>query len=129
MKTPIIGKQEKIIDADMGTEIKIDYVCGEVEEADIRIYRADGLNERISVFFINIFCNFLITNMSPIRENTAVNAVNHPREPIVSPYSSKYDPSSNVSTFKIIDSTLRGTLVSYTYNDASTNVCFLLSRG
>lgn len=32
-----------------------------------------------------------------------------PREPIVSPYMPKYpDPMSNVSNFKIIESTLRG---------------------
>lgn len=32
-----------------------------------------------------------------------------PREPIVSPYMPKYpDPNSNISNFKIIESTLRG---------------------
>ena len=37
-----------------------------------------------------------------------------PREPIVSPYMPKYpDPMSNISNFKIIESTLRGIYCSY----------------
>lgn len=37
------------------------------------------------------------------------NSADRPREPIVSPYQPKYpDPMSNVSSFKIIESTLRG---------------------
>lgn len=37
------------------------------------------------------------------------NNADRPREPIVSPYMPKYpDPMSNISNFKIIESTLRG---------------------
>lgn len=44
-------------------------------------------------------------NMPPAQTNDS----ERPREPIVSPYMPKYpDPNSNISNFKIIESTLRG---------------------
>ncbi|KAF7725241.1 Saccharopine dehydrogenase [Apophysomyces ossiformis] len=46
--------------------------------------------------------------MAPPRENDTPNDVNRSREPFVSPYMPKYpDPMSNISRFKIIESTLR----------------------
>ncbi|KAG0174709.1 Saccharopine dehydrogenase [Apophysomyces sp. BC1034] len=46
--------------------------------------------------------------MAPPRENENTNDANRPREPFVSPYMPKYpDPMSNISKFKIIESTLR----------------------
>jgi homocitrate synthase len=48
--------------------------------------------------------------MAPPRDtNDTTNDIDRVREPIVSPYMPKYpDPMSNVSKFKIIESTLRG---------------------
>lgn len=48
--------------------------------------------------------------MTPPRDtNDITNDNDRVREPIVSPYMPKYpDPMSNVSKFKIIESTLRG---------------------
>lgn len=40
--------------------------------------------------------------------NSNDNVHNTPRQPIASPYASKRDPMSNVGSFKIIESTLRG---------------------
>lgn len=48
--------------------------------------------------------------MAPPRDLTEneTSAQERQREPIISPYATKYDPMSNVSSFKIIDTTLRG---------------------
>lgn len=48
--------------------------------------------------------------MAPPRDLTenGTDTQERQREPIISPYATKYDPMSNVSSFKIIDSTLRG---------------------
>ncbi|ORX53927.1 homocitrate synthase, cytosolic isozyme [Hesseltinella vesiculosa] len=46
--------------------------------------------------------------MAPPRDSTDTNDADRVREPIVSPYMPKYpDPMSNISNFKIIESTLR----------------------
>lgn len=69
--------------------------------------------------------------MSPprdINENTLSNPeIQRPREPIVSPYSSKSDPNSNVSSFKIIDTTLRG-IVYNLYSTQCINSCLYRGR-
>lgn len=46
--------------------------------------------------------------MAPPRDNINNIELSPVREPVASPYSNKFDPMSNVSSFKIIDSTLRG---------------------
>lgn len=47
--------------------------------------------------------------MAPPRDDiNTIDDATRPREPFVSPYSNKFDPMSNVSSFKIIDTTLRG---------------------
>lgn len=78
------------------------------------------LNNQHRIF--SLLCLGLFThNMTPPRDiasdaSNSNNDVNRPREPIVSPYMPKYpDPMSNISNFKIIESTLRGML------------CFILS--
>lgn len=46
--------------------------------------------------------------MAPPRDNINNDMIPVSREPVSSPYSNKFDPMSNVSSFKIIESTLRG---------------------
>lgn len=56
--------------------------------------------------------------MAPPRDNINNTDMSPTHEPTASPYSNKLDPMSNVSSFKIIESTLRG-MQCYFYIQAS----------